>query len=123
MLPLIEVQANELCKTGFSPHTGRVEPIGDTYWFDWQTVAKAVQSQGMNLDRFQTLRLVSFFARRKPRSNVLICYTPYQDRFVLSVCSKQNISLMDALHVTSGMPGNLDYGQDYLPPTAAPVVF
>lgn len=123
VLPLIEVQAQEVCEMGFCPTTGRTEPIGDAFWFDWEAVAEAARSQGMNLDRFLTLRLASFFASKRLRSNVLICYAPYQNRFMLSVCSKRQTNFLKVLHSSHGMPGYLEYGQDYVPPTAAPFLF
>ena len=120
MLPIISVDAKEMCHSGFSLHSRKIEPIGDSYWFNWQKVIDAALKEKTNLDKFLTLRIGSFFARKRLRSNVLICYTPYQDRFVLSVCSKYNANLYKVL---SSIPGYLEYGRDYLPPLAMPFIF
>jgi hypothetical protein len=120
MLPIISIDAKEVCQSGFSMRLGSIEPISDACWIDWQQATDAAQSAGMNLDRFLTMRIGSFFARKRLRSNVLVCYTPHQDRFVLSVCSKRDTNLLDIL---SSLPGYLEYGQDYLPSLAVPFIF
>jgi len=77
MLPIISIDAKEICQSSFSLHSRRIEPIGDAYWIDWQKATDAARSEGMNLDRFLTMRIGSFFARKRLRSNVLVCYTPH----------------------------------------------
>ena len=119
MLPNISIDARDVCQSGFSLHSGRIEPIGQAYWFDWQKMKDAARSEGMNLDKFLTMKIGSFLARKKLRSNVLLCYTPHQGRFMLMVCSKHNTNF-SFLH---SFPGDLESGQDYLPTRAAPLIF
>ncbi len=119
MLPVISIDARDICQSGFSLHSGRIEPIGQAYWFDWQKVRNAAQNEGMNLDRYLILKIGSFLSHKKLRSNLLLCYTPHQGRFMLMVCSKHNTNL-SFLHL---LPGYLESGQDYLPTRAAPFIF
>ncbi len=123
MLPVIELECELLCKTGFSPHTSRIEPIGDAFLFDLQAVIHSAKSNKLSLDRFLTLKIAPFLVRKKLRSNVLILYTPFSNRFILSVCSLQKVSLFGVLHSTGGMPGYLEYGRDYVQPIASPFLF
>lgn len=119
MLPVISIDARDICQSGFSLHSGRIEPIGQAYWFDWQKVINAAQNEGMNLDRYLILKIGSFLSHKKLRSNLLLCYTSHQGRFMLMVCSKHNTNL-SFLHL---LPGYLESGQDYLPTRAAPFIF
>ncbi len=99
------------------------EPIGDAYWFTWNEVLDAAREEAMNIDRFLTCRLSLFLTKKKPKSNILIFYTPTQDRFVVTVCSRRRVNFLDVLHSTAGMPGYMEYGQDYVPVTARPFLY
>ena len=69
------------------------------------------------------MKIASFLVRKKLRSNVLIFYTPFSNHFILSVCSRRRVSLLDVLHATSGMPGYLEYnGRASVPPIASPFI-
>ena len=68
MLPILSIEAKELCEAKLCLETRRVEPIGDAYWFDWQEVTEAAIGRKMNLDRFLTLNIAHFFAHKKFRT-------------------------------------------------------
>ena len=114
MLPIISIDIKDVCSSE-SWHSGLA------YLFDFHEVTGAAQGEGMNLDRFLTLRIGSFLARKKLRSNVLLCYTSYQGLFILTVCSKYNTDLSN---INSWLPGCLEFGrEDSLPARAAPFMF
>ena len=114
MLPMISINANDICRSE-SWHSGIV------YLFHFNTVANAARSEGMNLDSFLTLKIGYALARKKLRSNLLVCYTSYEGLFTLTVCSKQKVDLSDLRFL---LPGCLEFGhEDPLPTRAAPFIF
>ena len=114
MLPVISIDAKDVCQSE-SWHSGIA------YLFDFHKVTSAAQDEGMNLDRFLTLRIGSFLACKKLRSNVLFCYTSYQGKFIITVCSKSNTYMSN---ISSSLPGCLEIGrEDFLPARAAPFIF
>lgn len=119
MLEQIEIDMAKHCRTAVQLSSEQPEPIGEAYCFEWGAVADAAREAGHNLDRFLTLRLAGHFARRRPRSSVLIFYTPVQGHIVMTVCAKRRLAVIDALH---SMPGYLEYGQEFVPPTARPFI-
>ena len=123
MLREFEIHISKVCKLGFDLETGKSKPIGEGYLFQWDAVLDAAKKQGCNLDTFLTLRLALFVTKKRPKSNILIFFTPTNDRFVLTVCSRRSVSFVDVLHSTAEMPGYLEYGQDFVPPKARPFLF
>ncbi len=114
MLPVISIDAKDVCQSE-SWHSGIA------YLFDFHEVTSAAQGEGMNLDRFLTLKIGSYLVRKKLRSNVLFCYTSYQGLFMLTVCSKHNIDLSN---IRVLLPGCLEFGREsFLPARAAPFIF
>ena len=114
MLPMISINANDICRSK-SWHSGIV------YLFHFNTVANAARSEGMNLDSFLTLKIGYALTRKKLRSNLLVCYTSYEGLFTLTVCSKQKVDLSDLRLL---LPGCLEFGhEDPLPTRAAPFIF
>lgn len=120
MLPTINLKLTDYGKFNINPNTGRNALVGDAYWFDWQSIMDAAVAKKENIDLFLTERLARFFSKKEIKSSVLFYYAPAQDRFVITVCSLRGVNLFDALHSTSGMPGYLSYGQDYVPDNATP---
>lgn len=117
MLEQIEIDVANRCRTARQTNSGPPEPIGDAYCFEWGAVAEAARKAGQNLDRYLTFRIASHFARKRPRSSVLIFYTPVQGLIVMTVCAKRKLAMIDALH---SMPGYLEYGQEFVPRNARP---
>ena len=114
MLPIISINAKDVCQSE-SWHSGIA------YLFDFNTVTNAARSEGMNLDSFLTLKIGYSLTRKKLRSNLLVCYTSYEGRFILTVCSKRNADLSD---LRSLLPGCLEFGREgSLPTRAAPFIF
>ncbi len=119
MLEQIDIDVAKHCRAAVQLSSGQPEPIGEAYCFEWGAVADAAREAGQNLDRFLTLRLAGHFALKRSRSSVLVFYTPVQGHIIMTVCSTTRLSMIDALH---SMPGYLEYGQEFVPPTARPFI-
>lgn len=123
MLPIIDLDVASICEAGFSFFTSRPQPIGKLFRYDWQAVQDAAEREGLNLDRFLTLRLVSFYAAKRLKPSILIWFAPFPQGFCLTVSCRSNVNLFEALHSSGGMPGFLEYGSDFVPQNAAPMFY
>ena len=94
---------------------------GPAYLFDLKTVTDAARREGLNQDRFLTLKIGALLTRKKLRSTLLCCYTPYNGSFTLTVCAKHAGDLSD---LDAWIPGCLEFGRETpLPTRAAPFIF
>jgi hypothetical protein len=122
MLPILDIALSDLAETGFNPALGGESAIGDAFHFQWDTVIDAVVEKGWNLDHFLTARLLGLLARKKPKSSIIVFYAPAQNHFTLTICSRRNVDFFPALHMSSGMPGYLEFGQNYVSEIAQPFI-
>lgn len=123
MLPVFNVQISDVSQVGLNLHIGGKSPIGSAFWFSWAPVLTAAEKERTNLDMFLTRKLAEFLNDKKAKATLLIFYTPVDDRFVLTICSRKSPDFLKVLHSTAGMPGYLEYGQDYVPSTAKPFLY
>ncbi len=78
-------------------------------------VHQSAQKSGINLDSFLVVPIAFRFLEKALKAPVLFWYTPLNDSFIVTVCSKHDVNFMDLLH---SLPGYIEYGQDYLKPNA-----
>lgn len=120
MLPRLRLQQVNCCEMGFNPSTGREGAIGQDFCYAWDRVKAVAIKREVNLDTYVSLPLVARLFEKKLSSPVAFWYTPLNDLFVITVCSKRNVDFMDPLH---SLPGYAEYGQAYLRPIARPFVY
>ena len=102
---------------GLYPLQNRTEVIGQNFCYDWQRVQTAAKKAYLNLDHFLCLPIGSRLTEKGLKSPVTFWYTPLNKHFVITVCSKRKTDFFDPLH---DLPGYMEYGGDYLRPTARP---
>lgn len=123
MLPEFSVQISDIAEIGFNQSTGGNSPVGDAFWFSWEPVLSAAKKQGVNFDTYLTHRIGKFLNDKKTKTTLVIFYAPFNDRFCLTICSRNIPDFFKVLHSNSGMPGYLSYGEDYVTLNAKPFIY
>jgi hypothetical protein len=111
-LPVVECS-----RIGIFPNSTRARVIGYNFCYNWQLVQAAAQKRGCNLDAFFTAPLAKRLTVKQLKTPVTFWFTPLGKFFVITVCCPKKVSFFDPLH---GMRGYVEYGGDYLRPTARP---
>lgn len=88
--------------------------IGHVFLFEWSPLIEVCKKANMSLDRFLTIRLASFITGKKYKTPILILFGPAGDCFKLTICTKGNIDFLPCLHFSSGMPGFVESGTEYV---------
>ena len=102
---------------GIFPENIRTNVVGHDFCYDWNTVKSAAAKQKCNLDYYLCAPLVKRLLAKSLKSPITFWYAPTGDRFVVTVYSSSNVDFFDPLH---GMPGYVEYGGNYLRPSARP---
>lgn len=114
-LPIVECT-----QIGVYPTSTQDGVIGRDFCYDWRRVQEAARPLGQNLDSYLTAPLARRLQQKKLKTPVTFWYAPAGDFFVVTVCSKAtNVDFFDPLH---GLRGYVEYGGNYLRPTARPLI-
>ena len=108
------------CQTAYNMATGRDDPIGADFVYDWRSVQKYSAERGLNLDSFLVLPIAAQLERKKLRSPVLFWYSPLKTHFVVTVTSRRDVDFMNPLH---SLPGYAEYGTGFLRAQARPLLY
>ena len=120
MLQVVHFRDINCCESGYNPATGRQSLIGQDFVYKWDPVREYATRRGLNLDSFLVLPIAARLFEKKLLSSVLFWFTPMNDVFVVTVCSKRNVNFMNPLH---SLTGYVEYGQNYLRPHARPFLY
>ncbi len=120
MLQRIKFTDLNFCKTGLNLATGSNDAIGQDFIFDWGIVREFSMGHGYNLDWFITPPIAWRLFEKRLLCSITFWYTPLNNHFVITVCSKRNVDFMNPLH---GLPGYSEYGQSFLRQNARPIIY
>ncbi len=102
---------------GIFPENIRTDVVGHDFCFDWKAVEAAAAKQKCNLDDYLCAPLVKRLLAKSLKSPVTFWYAPLGKLFVVTVYSSRDVDFFDPLH---GMHGYVEYGGNYLRPSARP---
>lgn len=102
---------------GIFPENIRTDVVGHDFCFDWHAVQAAAEKQSCNLDDYLCIPLIRRLLAKSLKSPVTFWYAPLGKLFVVTVYSSREVDFFDPLH---GMRGYVEYGGNYLRPTARP---
>ncbi len=120
MLQRMQLREINCCESGNDPGTGRKAAIGQDFVYKWERVKEAATKLDLNLDSFITMPIASRLVNKRLSSPVLFWYTPLNEQFVVTVCSKRKVTFMNPLH---SLPGYTEYGQSFLRQHARPIIY
>ena len=102
---------------GIYPENIRTDVVGHDFCFDWLAAEAAAIKQNCNLDEYLCAPLVQRLLDKPHKSPITFWYAPLGKLFVVTVYSSRKVDFFDPLH---GMRGYVEYGGNYLRPTARP---
>ena len=102
---------------GIFPENIRTDVVGHDFCYDWNAVEAAAAKQKCNLEDYLCAPLVRRLLVKLPERPVTFWYAPLGKLFVVTVYSSSNVDFFDPLH---GMRGYVEYGGNYLRPSARP---